>query len=372
VIYRALAALALATMRQAYPSWDFVSIRTAGNDNLVYESQARTILQTGSLQGGEEVYFYKFLYRYIKFGEHVLFGDGDVMYGSGMLLVALGGVFFALDRFRLTRLSGPRGAVWLLAGASLLGMAGYYVARIVRDGLSEYPTWSAMFWALPLLFAASRDRDVFVGACLLGLGSLTRTNQMPGNVIVVAAALLIYSPRRWVNWILAGAAFGLPFLLFLMHTLVYGNASVLAAGPVASFNLVLGPDQWVEILRGNRQALSTMWNQVQLLLFGVPLEDWQTPVGIFSHVIMCAWLAAAWAARRTSWRVMTPLLLPVPFLATHLIFVADTYYPRHVIMAILVMALGVLAALKAARHETRGGSTRTLSPSIREPAPGMG
>lgn len=372
VIYLALAALAVATMRQAYPSWDYVSMRSAGNDNLVYESQARAILQMGSLQGGEEVYFYKFLYRYIKFGEHVLFGDGDVIYGSAMLLVALGGVFFALDRFRLARLNGPRGAVWLLAGAALLGVTGYYIARIVRDGLSEYPAWSAMFWAFPLLFAGSRNRDLLVGAFLLGLGSLTRTNQMPGNVLVLAAALLVCSRQRWIKWILAWAAFGVPFLLFLLHTVVYGNASVVSAGPVASFNLVLGPEQWAGLLRGNRQALSAAWNQVRLLLFGVPLDDWQAPVGIFAHLIMSAWLAAAWTARRTSWRVMTLLLLPLPFLVTHLIFVAQTYYPRHVIVAFLVMALGVLAALKGAREKAQGGLQPEISPGIREPAPGMG
>ena len=364
VIYLALAALAVATMRQAYPSWDYVSIRSAGNDNLVYESQARTILQTGSLQGGEEVYFYKFLYRYIKFGEHILFGDGDVLYGSVMLLVALGGVFFALERFRLARLNGPRGAVWLLAGAALLGVTGYYVARIVRDGLSEYPAWIAMFWAFPLLFAGSRDRDLVVGALFLGLGSLTRTNQMPGNAIVLAAALLVSSRRRWTDWILAWAAFGVPFLLFLFHTVVYGNASVISAGPVASFNLALGPNQWIGLLRGDRLAMSAVWNQVRLLLFTVPLDDWQAPVGIFAHLVMSSWLAAVWTARRIGWRVMTLLLLPLPFLVTHLIFVALTYYPRHVIMAILVMALGVLAALKGAREEIPLGN--------HEPAPGMG
>jgi hypothetical protein len=195
---------------------------------------------------------------------------------------------------------------------------------------------------------------------------------MPGNVLVLAAALLVCSRQRWINWILAWAAFGVPFLLFLLHTVVYGNASVVSAGPVASFNLVLGPDQWAGLLRGNRQALSTVWNQLRLLLFAVPLDDWQAPVGIFAHLIMSAWLAAAWTARRTSWRVMTLLLLPLPFLVTHLIFVAQTYYPRHVIMAFLVMALGVLAALKGARERAQGGLQLEISPGIREPAPGMG
>jgi hypothetical protein len=141
VLYLALSALALATMRQAYPSWDRVALRSAGNDNLSAESQARSILQTGSLQGEEAVYYSQPFYRYLKFAEHALFGEGDVLYGSMALLAALGGAFFALERLRSP---GARGA-WpagLLGAAALLGLTGYYMARFVRDGMAGIPPGS--------------------------------------------------------------------------------------------------------------------------------------------------------------------------------------------------------------------------------------
>jgi len=373
VIYLALAALALATMRQAYPSWDRVTLRGAGNDNLTAESQARAILQTGSLQGEEAVFYAQPLYRYIKFGEHALFGEGDVLFGSVTLLLALGGAFFAMERFRPPRLEGARGLLWFVTAAGLLGVTGYYLARYVRDGMAEYPTWVAMLWAFPFLFAPLRDRDILLGALLLGMASITRTNQIPGNGLMLLAALTLHYVRRWKSWLAPLAAYGLVSLMPLAHNLAYGGAFVLTttSASVAS-NLILGPQQWLAILGGDPQAVSTLLNQVRLLLFAVPLDDWQAPVGIFAHLIMSAWLAAAWTARRTSWRVMTLLLLPLPFLVTHLIFVAQTYYPRHVIMAFLVMALGVLAALKGAREKAQGGLQLEISPGIREPAAGMG
>jgi len=374
VIYLALAALAAATMRQAYPSWDHVTIWGAGNDNLTAESQARAILQTGSLQGEESVFYAQPLYRYVKFGEHALFGEGDVLYGTAVFLLALGSAFYSLERFRSPRSEEARGLLWIVTAVCLLGVTGYYMARFVRDGMAEYPTWIAMLWAFPLLFAPARKRDLVWGALLLGMASITRTNQIPGNGLMLAVSLLLHGRHRWKDGVVPLAAFTGLCLLPLVHNLVYGGAFVFTttSAGIAS-NLILGPQQWLAILRGDPQAVSRLLNQVQLLLFAVPLDDWQAPVGMFAHVLMVAWLITTILAARRGWqRADVVMLLPLPYVLTHLVFAVQTYYPRHVTMAVLVAGLGVLTTLRAETSDTQGLQRPSISPGIREPAAGMG
>jgi hypothetical protein len=54
-----------------------VTYRAAGNDWLTYESFARSILETWSLSGAENVFYYQPLFRYVRFAEHFFLGDGD-------------------------------------------------------------------------------------------------------------------------------------------------------------------------------------------------------------------------------------------------------------------------------------------------------
>jgi hypothetical protein len=363
VLFLALAVLALATMRQAYAGWDQVALRSAGNDDLIAESQARTILQTGSLQGEEDVFYAQPLYRYIKFAEHASFGEGDVLYGSVVLLVALGGAFFALERLQYRGAGGARDLLWLTISLSLLGLVGYYIARFVRDGMAEYPTWIAMLWAFPLLFASARWNDALWGALLLGLASITRTNQLPGNGLVLLVGLWLNSGRRWAQWLTPLAIFGVVGLLPLLHNLVYGSALVLTTTSAGvTSNLILGPNEWLGILRGEAPAWVALLSQVRMLFFTVPLDDWQVPVGLFAHIIMMAWLVVA--LRKVAWRnwrEMVVLLLPLPYFLTHLVFVVVTYYPRHVIMGVLVMALSALALLASPASDGRERPARLPS-----------
>jgi len=373
-LYLGLAVLSLAIMRHAYSSWDYVSIRSAGNDTLIAESQARTILETGSLQGEEAVFYYQPLYRYLKFGEHALFGEGDVLYGAVALVAGMGGAFFALERFRPTRLNGTPSLLWILAALSLLGLTGYYVARYVRDGLSEYPTWIAMLWAFPLLYAPPRTPNLLLGGLLLGMASITRTNQIPGNGLVLLVSLMWLGPRTWKARVPALAVFGGVCLLPLVHNLVFGGAFVLtttSAGVPA--NLIFGPREWLGVLRGAPEALSVLGRQTRLLLFATPLEDWQAPVGVLAHVVMGTWLASVgwvWTHRET--RSHWELLLPLPYLMTIWAFDLRTYYPRHVMIGVLVTALAVLAALGASAGEAYASLRPESLRSTHDPAARMG
>jgi hypothetical protein len=110
-------------------------------------------------------------------------------------------------------------------------------------------------------------------------------------------------------------------------------------------NLILGPSQWLGMLRGEAPAWAALLSQVGLLSFTVPLDSWQAPVGMFAHVLLAAWLVLIAVAVRRGWRrADVVLLLPLPYLFVHLIFVVNTYYPRHVIVAVVATALAALTA----------------------------
>ena len=69
----------LAQEAGAAGSLDTVLVRRGGSDFLTYEPFVRSILTTGSLEGGEAVFHYQPLYRYILFAGRLLLGDGDVL-----------------------------------------------------------------------------------------------------------------------------------------------------------------------------------------------------------------------------------------------------------------------------------------------------
>lgn len=77
--YWYLAVIMLAQEAGAATSLEAVLVRWGGSDFLTYESLSRTILDTGSLRGGEDVFFYQPFFRYMLFVGRIILGDGDVL-----------------------------------------------------------------------------------------------------------------------------------------------------------------------------------------------------------------------------------------------------------------------------------------------------
>jgi hypothetical protein len=345
-LYMVLVILSLGSMRAAYPRWDYVVYRTAGNDNLTAESQAQSILQTGSLEGGEAVFYAQPFYRYAKFIEHVLFGDGDVLYASFQLAALLAGVFAVLTHLAPQPSRGWKQLTLVLAGAGLLGICAYYAAGFIRDGLPEYLTWTAIFWAVLWLLSESRWELVCAGA-ILGLASIVRSNQIPGNALVLALGLLL-ARRSPVKWRLAsGTLFLATMLLPLLHNWYYGHSLVITTTSAqAPTNLILGPSFWSALAGGQGKALRTLIDQARLLFFFVPLDRGQIPVAMSAQCLLGLWMGVGiWRGLRGfRWRDLW-LGIPVVYLLTQVVFAINTYYPRHIIIAYLAMGISVLIAL---------------------------
>ena len=157
-----------------------VLLRSAGNDPLSYESQAYSILATGSLRGGESVFEYIPAYRYIKFLEHALFGDGNLLYAAVQLSAFFGGVFWLFRDAGARAIPKIRKIVLAGLGCGLIFLGGYYVSAIIREGLSEYDTWILLLWALPGLYGAATSGAILAGAVALSVSYTIRPNQLPG------------------------------------------------------------------------------------------------------------------------------------------------------------------------------------------------
>lgn len=331
-----------------------VTLREAGSDPLTYEHQARAILETWSLQGGERVFLMQPAFRYIRFLERLVLGDGD----GFLSIVALAALYWAFCWAFARLWPRPRGSTLrtvvfgATAAAALALVSAPPAVFFVQVSLSEYPTWIALPLLFPLLFLSRSPRDWLRGALLLSLSCLTRMNQIPA----LLATMGVFAWRAWSLRrapILAAVALVVATLLLpTAHNLYYGRQFVWGTGNSGNaVNTVIPPRAFLRFF-GDPEVRSSVWYQVDHMFYLHTLRD-VFPRGDFVswaaiHSIQILWLAAGLVVlgRRTV-PGMTKILLGLPlvYLGVHLVYVVDFYYPRHVIAAHLAMVLVTLYAV---------------------------
>jgi hypothetical protein len=358
-VYLSTGYLALFTAFRSFSHLDTVVYRPPNDDWFTYEAFAYSMLETWSPAGGERVFFYQPLLRYVRFVGHLLFGDGELL----LLAASLAAVNWALFWLAARLWRGPRptraGVVLFVgAGLLLLGLANSAtVVTFVQAPLSEYPTWIFLPMLIPLLFCSDRTRDWLGGATLVGLSFLTRANHAPALLAIWLIFLGRVYRRRPQAAILASALVLVIGLLPLAHNLYYGGRWVFVTSSAdIPANLVFPPARWLAVAH-DAEARDAAWTHLRYLLYLTSSgEGLLQPV---MHGLQAAWiLAALLVARR--WRqplvrTTLPLLVPALYLGVHLVYTATIYYPRHLISGYL--AMGVVA-LYAARSATRS-SDRT-------------
>ncbi len=346
-VYAAVIAAAFAILHVWSSGAGQVLLRSAGNDPLSYESQAYSILYTGSLRGGESVFDYIPMYRYIKFLEHAVFGDGNMLYAAAQLAAFFGGVFWVF------RIPGNRAGKWLSKifliglGCSLIFLGGYYVSGVIREGLSEYGTWILLLWALPAVFWLESSAALFGGALALAVSYTIRPNQIFGILWILFLAAALSWKKHARTLLVAGAlALGIA-LLPLLHNLYFGHQWVLSATsgdlPV---NLLLLPATWLAFLRGDPASTETIRQQIGMLFLiaHVPRSVWPTLAAM--ALCFACWLGmAGYSIARRAWHDLPILAVPIFFLAVHFIYGVSTYYPRHIVIAYLSMGIVTILVL---------------------------
>jgi hypothetical protein len=353
-VYTILLSIGLANSLLFLPSPSRVVLRSAQDDPLNYESEAYSILSSRSLEGGEKVFVYQPMFRYIKFGEHAVFGDGMTFPATMQLALFLGGAFFLGEKVLRKGVTRPGRYLVAAIGSAILFLGGYYVSIVIRAGLSEYTTWSLLLWALPLLYL-----DETAAGCLLGLTALAfsftvRTNQLPAILWMAFWALNTLRMKN-VRAAILGLILMVGILLLpLAHNLYYGHEFVVAttSGNLA-INLPVPPATWLSFFRGDAAAAAAVGGQLKqmFLLADVALTTRLTLAAMGAMLIL--WLAAvvfAGVRRRFSeWALMA---VPLFYLAPHFVFAVIIYYPRLIFIAYL--AMGAVAAIWLARDSAHG------------------
>lgn len=357
--YFGIVALSLAVAGRRVPSLETVLPRSAGDDWLTYESQARTMLDTGSLQGGERVFYNAPLYRYVRFLERLLLGDGDLLvFAAGLAALYFAAIWMVARLGAGQRATGRSWGLFLAGTLILMLTTTDPVARFVLAPLSEAPTWTALLAGFPLLFAARTSRAWLVGAALVGLASGIRPNQLPGIVFLVAVFLGATLRQRPRAALLALAMFLGMTALPLVHNLYYGGRMVLlAASGVDPATLTLPPRQMLAIGHDatvRERALA----QIRQTLYLEPLPD--PALRLAMHGLQAAWLLSVGAViarwRRIAWPARVLLLWPAAFLGVHLFYTPLYYFPRHIVQGYLSM--GIVASYVASGRANRMGAGR--------------
>ncbi len=330
-----------------------VWLRSIGNDPLTYESFARDILSGWSLEGGEPTFYYQPFFRYIRFFERMLFGDGEpfvIAFAFGVFQAAL--LAFVGVALRSVRVQGRGKTTYLSAGATaaLLMTLSVTTLPMFSWPASEYPTWVMLPFAL-LAFRTRTLAGWALAGLSLGTAAITRVNQVLGHLaLILTRRSGTDSPRVRARAVVA-VAFATVLVLPLAHNLWFGGQAVAftTSGSIPQ-NLTLRPERLLR-LNEDSEARGILAAQVQALLYRMPYEGRSLPQTMAYHGLLAAWLialasaAVSWLRKRGSVRRVVALASPLGFVVVHVFYQVTTYYPRHLVICYLAMGLVVLDEL---------------------------
>ena len=332
-----------------WPNLATVYLRGGGEDWLMYQSQARSILDTWSLQGGSDVFYFQPMFRYLVFAEHLLLGDGD----AGSVILSRTALNFAI--LWMCWLFTPHGLprTWrgaVAGGAAVLSILLVNfgsVTSFFQSGASEYPTWVLFPVTLSMLYASPLSRQRVLGCALVGLAFIVRTNQAPALMWMLGCYFLWARTRGWRHLCWGMSAALVVSLLPLAHNLYYGGQPVLTTTSASvPQNLLVSPVTIIESgwdvdtsTRVRRQLdgiLQTGDIRSQEMMQGGDL----VPI---TRGLQVLWLLAIVTVflRDSSQRNIPRLLLLVPllFLGVHVFYQVWVYYPRHIVIGYLAMGV---------------------------------
>jgi hypothetical protein len=361
----ALAGLAIVESAEAFPSVEAVLYRGGGSDWLTYESFARDIFTTHSLQGGEDVFYYQPGYRYLLAPVRLLLGEGDLL--PAALAQALTNFAILVLSWRLaerTPLRSPRGALIALGTALTLAVLNSAtVVTLFRVGASEWPTWAAIPAAVALLFCGRGRRDVLAGTVLLAVALLMRPNQAPalGLLLLLAVGPLLFT--RWRAALACLSIFAALALLPAVHNVVYGNTLVFTpTGANVPQNLLLRPSE-LDGVFDDRATRELLVDQAARTFYFKPAEEfvaalpYSGSLARLFHGLQLLWVAAivfAIAKRRLlSFEAKALLLVPALLLLPFLFYNPLVYYPRHMVAGHLAMAITAMFVFSGHAQERR-------------------
>jgi hypothetical protein len=259
------------------------------------------------------------------------------------------------------------------------------VSDLIRAAYTEYPTWGLAAVAIALVVAGPGRWAPIGVAGLLGACLVLRTNQVVG-VLLVMAVSTAWAVRRDRRVALLGLGlFVVISLLPLLHNVIYGGHPVLFTSS-ASINRMPLNDLFhlasrdAGGIRARQQLRGILYLHPTYSYIGPRRYD-LGPAGssfwlqIAIHGLQILWLAAGvkiglrW--RKTPAKAKLLMLLPVAYLAPHVVYDALVAYPRHIVVAYVAMGLVALYALTS-REAVPSPAREPIEPSLRSSVPAVG
>ena len=339
------------------PDVHAVLFRTRGDDWLTYQSFARAILEHGSLQGGENVFYFQPGFRYWAFASHALSGDGDAFPAIAGLALFLTAVLCAtrwsVGRARRGR-ALPRGDGQLVVGIALvalivLGTSPPIVGHI-QVGLSEFATWIMIPVILLLLFTRSTWPRWIAGSAMLAGIAVVRPNQGIAAVFLMAVFVVWQLRREPRRVAVCTAVFVGVLLLPALHNLWYGGELVLLSTN-ASTARDLPLERLVDVF-SDGAVRSVLRDKASGLAYLTPRFERDTALGLAILTLQVAWLTTLVRAisRRAAvpWHCWCLLAWPLTFAIPYISYDVFNYYPRHLIA--MYVSAGVAVIFVQARY----------------------
>jgi len=355
-----------------FPGLDFSIFRVRGDDWLVYQGLARSILTEWSLRGGEDVYWGQPGFRYLVFISHLVLGDGDVLvaFFFASIFVASGLVFI---RFASNRVNGQLIRTWAYVMAVLVVVLAISSRVIEAEylGLSEYATWIIAIFVGALLFKETiEQRWILLGAALCGFCVFVRTNQLFGMAALVAIfAFVGFSKKslKQVSFWLPFCVFGFMVLLPLLHNLYFGRVFVLlpqSAGKNSDYS-------WAELFQffSNGESRAKAIMKLREFTYTAYLNKgmgFSFTLAIVFWSFQIAWiisLAQVCRRRLRSLKNFAVVIWPLAFAIPAIPYRLDAYYPRQVVMFNLALGLAAFAIFNKMYQLEKRSSAKGNEPS---------
>jgi hypothetical protein len=345
--------------------WHTVTYRTAGNDFLTYESEAQTILDSGSLQGGEAAFYQVPAMRYATFALRALAaGDGDALYfvviNSLLAIGMLVGVAVAVRA--MSTHWAARAVAFALAAVILLAVnRDTVLGSMVHAGLSEWTEWACLPVGAVLVVLPARRSWLLAGALALAICVTSRPEIAPAAALLLMIGLVRWWGEDRRGTVLSLAVFAAVAALPLVHNVYFGHkfalfttgASIDASEPLHLADI---PRLFSNAhLRGVLEvSLRAVLNVSPVTYARAPLATSATTVaGI--RLLQLAWVSGVivLAVRRRAASAASKAMIAVPCVAMvpFVLYNVTNYYPRHIIGGYILTAttLMLILALEAGR-----------------------
>ena len=284
-----------------------------GTDGLRYESHARDIFVTGSLQGGEDLFTSQPGSRYLLYILKNIFGENDILQKIFILSIVYFCIFMMKNKFHSLEIN-------LITFLGLAYLVSSPTVLLVSESLSETFAWP--FIAILFLTYSQNQKRSKTVYLLSGLIVLIRLNYLPAIFLF----LVLFHRKNLVKikdlYIFLSILF-----LPLLHNLYFGN----------SFQLWV---RSIDVQSNTRidinNLMPSLINNLQIIIGDYSNDVIRSYVSFrflfLQYLLIIVFLASILLAfKKMDIVKILLMMIPILFLAPHLFFDGITEYPKHLV-----------------------------------------